>query len=176
VHIFLLTFSLLLTGLFIQTEFTYKVPDLRRLYEKSAKDKTTCEKLVKHLEQYKGYDPVILGFKAGAEGLMAKHAWSPYAKIKHLRTSAEIFQKVISKHPQVAEVRFLRYSLEFFIPRYLNMSGHLDEDKKVFLDSLFRYPKSDLDTDIYHTMRGFLLRHPDQLTEQEKKQLHNLKT
>jgi hypothetical protein len=176
VHIFLITFCFLLTGLFYQTEFTYQVPDLRRLYEKGAKDKAICEKLLKHLNQYKGQDPVVLGFKAGVQGMMAKHAWGPYAKIKHLRTSAEIFENVIKKHPQVAEVRFLRYSLEFFIPRYLNMSGHLDEDKKIFLNSLFRYPKSDIDADIYQTIRGFLLRHPEQLTEQEKKQLHNLKT
>lgn len=175
-HILLLTISFLLTGLFFQSEYTYKVPDLRHLYEKSAKDKATCEKLITHLNQYKGQDPVVLGFKAGVEGMMAKHAWSPYAKIKHLRTSADIFEKVIKKHPQVAEVRFLRYSLEFFIPSYLNMSGHLDEDKKIFLESLFRYPKSDIDAEVFNSIRGFLLRHPDQLTEQEKRQLYNHKT
>ena len=175
-HIFLLTLSLFITGLFFQPEYTYKVTDLLKLYEKGAKDKATCEKLVMHLNNYNGHDPVVWGFKAGAEGMMAKHAWSPYAKIKHLRTSAEQFDEIIKKHPQIAEVRFLRYSLEFFIPRYLNMSEHLDEDKKIFLNSLFHYPKSDIDADIYQTIRSFLLRHPDQLTEQEKKQLHNLKT
>lgn len=171
----LLTLSLTITTLFYQIEYTYRVPDLRKLYEKGAKDKATCEKLVSHLNQYKGQDPVVLGFEAGVQGMMAKFVWSPYTKIKHLRTSAELFDQVVKKHPQVTEVRFLRYSLEFFIPRYLNMSEHLDEDKKIFLDSLFRYPNSDIDADVYRTIRGFLLRHPDGLTEPEKKQLHNLK-
>ncbi|MGV3585666.1 MAG: hypothetical protein ACO1OF_01590 [Adhaeribacter sp.] len=174
-HLLLLTLSLTFISFFLQTEYTYRVQDLRRLYEKGTKDKATCEKLVHHLKQYKGQDPVVLGFEAGVQGMMAKHAWSPYAKIKHLRTSAQIFEEVINRHPQVAEVRFLRYSLEFFIPRYLNMSEHLDEDKKIFLDQLFRYPNSSLDADVYRSIRGFLLKHPDQLTEQEKKQLYNLK-
>ena len=171
----LFTLCLTFTSFFFQFDNTYQVPELRRLYEKGAKDKPTCEKLMVHLNNYKGQDPVVLGFVAGTQGMMAKHAWGPYYKIKHLRTSAELFEKVIEKHPKVAEVRFLRYSLEFFIPRYLNMSDHLDEDKKIFLNSLFRYPDSDIDADVYRTIRGFLLRHPDQLTEQEKKQLYNLK-
>ena len=174
-HLLLFTLSLTLTSFFLQTEYAYRVPELRRLYEKGAKDKPTCEKLLVHLNNYKGQDPIVLGFAAGTQGMMAKHAWSPYAKIKHLRTSAELFDQIVKKHPQVTEVRFLRYSLEFFIPHYLNMSEHLEEDKEVFLDSLFRYPNSDIDADVYRTIRGFLLRHPDGLTESEKKQLYNLK-
>jgi len=146
------------------------------LYEKSTKDKATCENLVKHLQKYKGQEPIVKGFEAGVQGMMAKYAWSPYYKIKYLRNSAQIFDEVIKKNPQVAEVRFLRYSLEYFIPRYLNMSSHLDEDKKIFLNSLLRYPKSDIDAEAYQTIRAFLQRHPEQLTEQEKKQLSNLKT
>ena len=175
-HIILLALSLFLTSFTFRSEYTYHVHDLRLLYEKSAKDKATCEKLIKHLDNYKGQDPVVRGFRAGTHGMMAKYAWSPYYKIKHLRTSATLFEEVILKNPQVAEVRFLRYSLEYFIPKYLNMSGHLDEDKKIFLDSLFRFPKSDIDAEVYKIMRAFLQRHPDQLTDHEKKQLKNLKT
>ncbi|WP_146895882.1 hypothetical protein [Adhaeribacter aerolatus] len=151
------------------------MPDLRRLYEKGAKDEATCERLARHLHNYKGQDPVVLGFRAGTQGMLAKFAWGPYAKIKHLRTSSQLFDEVIKKHPLVAEVRFLRYSLEFFIPRYLNMSHHLEEDKKIFLNSLFRYPNSDIEADVYQAIRHFLLKHPEGLTEQEKKLLYNLK-
>ena len=175
-HILFLACSLVITSFIFQFENSYKIHDLRQFYEKSAKDKATCEKLIKHLNNYKGQDPVVRGFGAGAQGMMAKYAWSPYYKIKYLHTSAQQFEEIIKQHPQVAEVRFLRYSLEYFIPRYLNMSSHLDEDKKVFLDSLFRYPKSDIDGEVYQIMRTFLQRHPDQLTEQEKKQIQNLKT
>lgn len=174
-HQIILSLCLTFTSLLFQPDYTYQVPALRQLYARSAKDKVTCEKLARHLGNYKGQDPVVLGLAAGVQGLMAKFAWSPYTKLKHLRTSSEQFEKIISKHPRVAEVRFLRYSLEFFIPRYLNLSEHLTEDKKVFLESLRQYPHSDLDPEIYQTMRNFLLRHPEGLTEAEKKQLANIK-
>ncbi|WP_026463773.1 hypothetical protein [Adhaeribacter aquaticus] len=175
-HILLLSISLLITGfLFEERNETYKVHDLRTMLEIAAKNKEACEKLIKHLDGYNGKDPVVLGFEAAAHGIMAKHAWSPYYKMRYLRTSAKMFEEVIKEHPQVAEIRFLRYTLEYFIPRYLNMSEHMDEDKKVFLMSLLRYPNSDLDGEIIQNMRRFLLKHPDNLTEQEKKQLNNIK-
>jgi hypothetical protein len=175
VPILLLSLFFLLTGLLFQSESTYKVADLRHFLEKSAQDRASCERFVAHLESYRGKDPVVLGFGAAAQGIMAKHTWSPYAKLKYLRLSAEQFEKVMAAHPQVAEVRFLRYTVQFFIPRYLNLSDNLEEDKKVFLASMLAYPKSNLDAEAIQIMRRFLLRHPEHLTEQEHKLISNLK-
>jgi hypothetical protein len=175
VPILLLSLFLLLTGLLFQSENSYKVHDLRHFLEKSAQDRAACERFVAHLENYRGKDPVVLGFRAAAQGVMAKHAWSPYHKIKYLRTSALLFEEVMKAHPQVAEVHFLRYTVQFFIPRYLNMSDNLYEDKKVFLVSMLAYPKSDLDAEAVQIMRLFLLKHPEHLTEQERKLISNLK-
>ncbi|MGV3504117.1 MAG: hypothetical protein ACO1O1_10440 [Adhaeribacter sp.] len=177
----LLSLFLLFTGLLFrsedlfQSENSYKVHDLRHFMESSAKDKEVCERFVKHLGNYKGKDPVVLGFEAAAQGVMAKHAWSPYYKLKYLHHSAQLFEKVMKQHPQVPEVHFLRYTVQFFIPRYLNLSDNLEEDKKVFLPSLLAYPKSELDAEAVQIMRRFLLRHPEHLTEQELKLITNLK-
>ena len=177
----LLSFILLFNGYLFQSEDlfqsenSYKVHDLRHFMEKSAKDKEVCERFIKHLGKYPGKDPVVLGFEAAAQGVMAKHAWSPYHKIKYLRTSALLFEQVLKAHPQMAEVHFLRYTVQFFIPRYLNMSDNLLEDKKVFVASMLAYPKSDLDAEAVHLMRLFLLKHPEHLTEQERKLISNLK-
>lgn len=143
--------------------------------EKSAKDKEACERFVAHLANYRGKDPVVLGFRAAAQGVMAKHAWSPYYKLKYLRLSAQQFEQVLQVHPKVPEVRFLRYTVQFFIPRYLNLSHNLDEDKKVFMESLQAYPNSNLDAEAAQIMRRFLLKHPEHLTEQELKFITNLK-
>jgi hypothetical protein len=116
-----------------------------------------------------------MGFGAAAQGVLANHAWSPYYKLKYLRTSAQMFEQVLKAHPGVAEVHFLRYTVQFFIPRYLNLSNNMDEDKKVFMASLLAYPKSGLDTEAVQIMRRFLLRHPEHLTEQEVKLISNLK-
>lgn len=173
--ILLLTIFFFFTGFLFQSENSYKVHDLRHFLEKSAKDRAACERFVAHLDSYRGKDPVVLGFVAAAQGVMAKHAWSPYYKIKYLRTSALLFEQVIKNHPNVAEVHFLRYTVQFFIPRYLNMSDNLLEDKKVFIASMMNYPKSDLDAEALQIMRLFLLKHPEHLTEQERKFISNMK-
>jgi hypothetical protein len=176
VQILLIINSLFLFNFIFPPDYSYKVNELRQLYEQGAKNRAVCEKLIKHLSNYQGQDPVVLGFRAASHGVMAKHAWSPYHKLKYLRTSAQLFEEVIKAHPDVPEVRFLRYTIEFYIPRYLQLSGHLQEDKRIFWQSLVQYPGSGIDAEIFQHIRDFLRRHPDQLTEQERKQLHNLKT
>ena len=171
----LLSLTFIFTSFIFQVENSYKVHDLRQHLEKGAKDKDACERFVAHLARYKGKDPVVLGFTAAAQGIMAKHAWGPYAKMKYLRSSSQLFERVISQHANVPEVHFLRYSIEFFVPKYLNMSEHLAEDKKIFLKSIFEFPNSGIDAEARQIMLRFLQKHPEDLTEQEKKQLNNVK-
>ncbi|PSR52220.1 hypothetical protein AHMF7605_01130 [Adhaeribacter arboris] len=169
---------LLLTGLlfyqfFFQTEFTYKPAELRKVYFQAAKDKNAYEQLAQQLAQYKGNDVLIQGFQAGIEGVGAKYASGLYAKLKHVRSSARAFEEVIKKDPRNPEVRFLRYTIEYHVPRYLLMSGHLQDDKKVIFSSLLTYPRSGMDADAFKIMREYFLR-GDHSTNDEKKQLRNL--
>jgi len=175
VPVFLLSLTFFLSGFISQVENSYKVHDLRRFFYEAADNKNKCEALVAHLSKYRGSDPAVYGYKAATQALMADHAWSPYYKIKYVRNAAQLFAEIIKKSPQVTEVRFLRYSMEYYIPRYLNMSGHLQEDRSVILKSLFRYPQSDLDPEIFRRIKDFLLKNDDHLTEQERKQVANLK-
>ncbi|MDQ4141788.1 MAG: hypothetical protein M3142_14865 [Bacteroidota bacterium] len=169
---------LLLTGLlfiysFFQTEFTYKASDLRKIYYQAAKDKNTYEQLSRHLAQYKGNDVLIQGFQAGIEGVGAKYASGLYAKLRHVRSSAQAFEKVVKKDPGNPEIRFLRYIIEYHVPRYLLMSGHLEDDKKVIFNNLLTYPGSGIDAEAFKIMRDYFLK-GDHSTAEEKKQLRNL--
>ncbi|MDQ3290031.1 MAG: hypothetical protein M3Q05_01955 [Bacteroidota bacterium] len=169
---------LLLTGLFFlnflyQTDYTYKASDLRKIYYQAAKDKKTYERLAEHLAQYKGNDVLIQGFQAGIEGVGAKYASGLYAKIRHVRNSAKAFEEVVKKDPNNPEIRFLRYTIEYHVPRYLLMSGHLHDDKKVIFSSLLTYPRSGMDAEAFKIIREYFLR-GDHSTAEEKKQLRNL--
>ena len=170
---------LLLTGLlfifsFFQTDFTYKPSDLRRIYFQAANEKHAYEQLAPHLAKYKGNDVLVQGFQAGIEGVGAKYASGLYSKLKHIRNSAQAFEKVISKDPTNPEVRFLRYTIEYHVPRYLLMSGHLQDDKKIILNSLLAHPRSGVDPEAVKIMRDYFLRGNHSNTD-EKKQLRNLR-
>lgn len=170
----LLLISLLFINTLFQNNLTYKISDLRKVYYQASKDRNAYDQLHQHLDNYKGTDLVVQGFRAGLEGMGAKYAWGPYAKLRQVRNSARLFEEILTKDPNNAEVRFLRYTVEYYIPRYLLMSGNLQDDKKVIFTNLLAYPKSRLDAESFKTMRDYFLK-GNHSTEDEKKQLRNLK-
>ena len=170
----LLSFSLVFVPMAQETD-AYRHSVLLNFYQKSAKNESLADDFHALMEKYKGKDPLKLGYKAVSNAVMAKHTWSPYAKLKYLRTSGQIFEQAVALDKQDPEVRFLRYSIEFFVPRYLNMSGHLQEDKKIFLSAMLRHPRSGMPVESLKIMKDFLLRHPEHLTGDEREQVSNLK-
>ena len=157
------------------TSEVYKVSELRHYYQKASKNAETGQSFHKFMAGYEGKEPIIIGFKAVSEAVMAKYAWSPYSKLKHLKTASALFDQAVMLDAENPEIRFLRYTVEYYIPRYLNMSSHIEQDKKMVVESLLKYPKSGLDAETYRLMRDFLL-NANHLTEQEKQQLRITKT
>jgi len=161
-------------GITLGTTEVYRVDELRSYFQKATKCAETGQAFHKFMAEYEGQEPRILAFKAASEAVMAKYTWSPYSKMKHLKTSATIFDEAVSLDADDPEIRFLRYTIQYYIPRYLNMSGNMEEDKRIVLNSLMKYPKSGLDAEPGKIMRDVLLK-GDHLTEPEKQQLRALK-
>nr|WP_255709855.1 hypothetical protein [Pontibacter harenae] len=148
----------------------YNLNKLRVQYLEASKDSEVGKKFNKLMHDYKGQDPVVMAYRAASDATMAKYVWNPYSKLKHLKTSAAGFKEAVAMSPNNAEIRFLRFTVEHYVPRYLDMSGHLDEDKKIIISSLRNHRKAGLDPDFARTMRDFLLT-KDHLNEEEKVQL-----
>jgi len=170
---YLLSILFFLTS-FQQGQNPYAHQALLNYYQDAAKDEKIAERFHDLMGKYRGKDPVILGYKAVSNAIMAKHVWSPYSKIKHLKASSQVFEQAVAESPKNAEVRFLRYSIENYIPRYLNMSSNLEDDKKVFMAALLRHPKSGIPPESIKIMRDFLLR-KDLVTGEERRQVENLR-
>lgn len=170
----LLLYTFLFFGLVANTANYYKVSDLRTYLQKAGKDEDAGQEFNKLMANYNGKDPVVLGFKAASEGVMAKYAWSPYAKLKHLRTSADLFEEALKPDKNNPEVCFLRMAIEFYIPRYLGMSENIENDKRIVLAHLKAYPDSELDAEGFKMIRDHLVT-SDMLTDAEKAPLRNLK-
>jgi hypothetical protein len=153
----LLSFSLIIPSLHA-SDSRYAISQLRSLYPKASQEESTGRKFYEQMAAYKGSEPVVLGYKAVSEALMAKFVWSPYQKIKHVRNSGKIFQEALSQHPRHPEVRFLRYTVEYSVPRYLKMSEHLAEDRDLIADHLLRFPESGVDPEGFRLMSAFMLK------------------
>ena len=81
-------------------------------------------------------DPLYLGYFGATEALLAKHHWNPYKKLEYLAKSQKTLQIAISKSPNNLELRFLRFSIQHYLPSFLGQSKNIDEDKTVMLKEL----------------------------------------
>ncbi|KAA6432282.1 hypothetical protein ACD591_20540 [Rufibacter glacialis] len=151
----------------------YAHSSLLAYYQTATKDEGIARKFITLMDNYQGRDPLKLGYKAVSHAIMAKHVWSPYAKMKYLRQSSQIFEEAVALDKHDPEVRFLRFSIENYIPRYLNMSNNLAEDKKVFMAAIMRHPRSGISSETVKIMRDFLVR-KDLLTKQEQQQMEKI--
>jgi hypothetical protein len=150
----------------------FSLRNLRSIYPRASADEALSQKFYQQMATYRGNDPVVLGYKAVSEAIQAKYVWSPYNKLRHVRNAKKIFQLALSKHPYHPEVRFLRYTMEYSIPKYLKMSEHLEEDRRLIVENLLRYPASDIDREGFNLMRDFMIA-GDHLASFEKEKLKN---
>jgi len=151
----------------------YRLPDLRAQYLEASQDSDAGKRFYQLMSGYEDNNPVVLAYKAVSEAIMAKHVWNPYMKMKHLNKSSEIFEQAVQLDSQHPEIRFLRFTVEHYVPRYLNMSKNLEEDKAQIIAGLQRHPKSGLTTEMARNMRDFMLS-KDHCTQEEKQKLKSL--
>ncbi|RIJ42579.1 hypothetical protein [Pontibacter oryzae] len=152
----------------------YKVSELRGEYLQASKDEQAADRFHKKMSAYKEKEPLVLAYKAASEAVMAKYVWNPYSKLKQLRASAAIFEEAVALDANNPEIRFLRFTVEHYVPRYLNLSAHVEEDKRIVINSLKAHPKSGMSVELARTMRDFLLT-KDHCTEEERNTLQKIK-
>ncbi|MGF1534523.1 MAG: hypothetical protein ACFCUI_12530 [Bernardetiaceae bacterium] len=111
---------------------------LRYDYVAAVHDKDLAELHYQKLEQMAEQNALMLAFWAGFEALVAKHKWNPYDKLKLLNAAMQKFDRAVAADPNQAEIRFLRFSVEHYLPDFLKKQNHLEEDRRIifqFFDS-----------------------------------------
>lgn len=166
----LLLIIILYSPAFSASDRAYSLSNLRAFYPKASAEEKIGRQFYDHLASYEGDNPVVRAYQAVSEAVMAKFVWSPYQKLKYLGTSKAMFQDIFARHPDNPEVRFLRYTVEFSIPRYLKMSEHLAADRAFVARHLLRHPNSGIDKEGFVLMRNFML-NGGHLTPAEKARL-----
>ncbi|MEM7162299.1 MAG: hypothetical protein AAF487_07635 [Bacteroidota bacterium] len=133
-----------------------KVAGIRNtFYALTLDSENTAEKL-EELRQIKERNGLMTAYEAAMEALMAKVAWNPLSKIGHVKKSQEIFDKAIEMDPRNVEIRFLRFSVEWHIPRWLGYSKNLQSDKDFIMNRYTEFDTSCLSQDMLNFINRFL--------------------
>ena len=137
-----ITIQILLLSVSSRANNLYSISEVRALYGKGVDDAGAAKKLMQLLSPLTSADPLLFAYKGGAEALEAKHAWNPYTKLNYLSKSMSTLDQAIKVDPENAEIRFIRFSIQYHIPQFLGYSKNLDEDAHMIAENFFQLKKS----------------------------------
>jgi len=150
-------YSILLFSLFFLNPLVASSMDmytLRREYIEALNDEKKTNDLLAQLSKKDITDPVLIGYRGALEALKAKHAFNPYNKINFLRKSQQTLEKAISMSPDNIEIRFLRFSINHFLPAFLRMTQDMHADREVIVKN---FKTSEVDQEVRESIGKFMI-------------------
>lgn len=111
----------------------YDVKQARKDFFNALKSKEQAELFCHNLKNASGQGALMLAYYGSAQAIMAKHAWNPYSKIQYVRKGLKDLVTAVNRSPESLEVRFLRFSIEYYTPSFLGLSKHQEEDAQKIL-------------------------------------------
>jgi tetratricopeptide (TPR) repeat protein len=152
IKIFLFTFSLLSLSAKAQT-----ISEIRVQYGVALEDSRKAEALLESLGNINNPDPLLLAYRGAAEALIAKHALNPYKKLDYLDRAMKTLKEAIVSAPNDPEIRFLRFTIQYYVPAFLGYSKNLDEDKSVIVKN-FSSMKSSYTAELFQGVGEFMIK------------------
>lgn len=132
------------------------VEDIRKGYYEAVYDSKRTDELYSQLKKVKSSDPLVQAYIGSLEALKAKHARNPYYKLSYLAQFDKTIRAAVKKAPDNLEIRFLRFSVQYYVPEFLGYSKEMQEDKQkiVYLITQKKYSEDErgLVKKVYHFM------------------------
>ncbi len=100
---------------------------------------------------------IIEAYRGAAWALRAKIAWNPMVKLSYLKKSQKTLEVSVGKDSSNLEIRFIRYSIQFHLPRYLGMSNEMEEDFSLIKSNLINYASPELPPDVAQFIVKFVI-------------------
>ncbi|MBD1363924.1 hypothetical protein IDJ77_08900 [Mucilaginibacter sp. ZT4R22] len=135
-------------------------PDLRVIRKQllsALESKKTTDSLYNSLGAIKDRPALINAYMGTLEALKAKHAWNPYYKIKYLNDSEKTFKTAVATDPHNIEIRFMRFSIEHNVPKFLGYTKNLVADREEIIKQVNAKYYTSADKTLVKTIIKFLL-------------------
>lgn len=126
----------------------YSLQQIRSDFYLSTLDYKFAFPLIENLNEIHNPNALILAYRGATEAMLAKPGWNIFKKIGYLKQSRDSFEEAVKRDKDDIEIRFLRLSVEYHIPRYLGLSENLQEDKKVIIQNAHLFREKQLPVEI----------------------------
>ncbi len=114
------------------------------------------------------YPAIALAYKAGVIALRSKHAFWPFSKMSYLNESMDIFAEAIDDDPNNLEIRFMRFSILYYVPGILGYDEEEEKDLNKVFELLLNKDFSTIDFELQEGMAEFLIESDLLTVEQER--------
>jgi len=143
----MMKFILYISVLFISyqsignSQATSKMRDLFTKVDQDEKYNTQLKNLTDSATEK---TPIAYGYKALYYFMNAKYVFWPTDKLSNFSTGKSYLEQVIKLYPNEAELRLIRYSVQYNVPSLLNYSHNMEEDKKILQRAAFHSKYEDI--------------------------------
>ncbi|MGH2622769.1 MAG: hypothetical protein ACRDE7_03810 [Sphingobacterium sp.] len=142
--------------LFASSELKSQSLDLNAVrsdFNKGVKDEILCEKYLKVLEE-QADNPTERGYAAAFHMFMAKHTSNPIKKMSFFKNGKNKLEKELASNPGNVELRFIRLSIQYHIPKYLGYHDDINSDKDFIVNNLYKLNDEFAKEQIYKYLKG----------------------
>jgi len=121
---------------FIPIGFGQSIHQIRESFHEAVLNPSTSEEFHALVSDMRDKPPVIKAYHAVSEALLAQVLWNPFSKLKQVIKYDKMITQAVLEDPGNIEIRFLRLAVEYNLPAFLGMSGHLQEDVALIVSNL----------------------------------------
>lgn len=130
--------------------------EVRKQFHAAVIDPEQVESYYSFIIEVKDTLPTYLAYKAAAEAMMAQNIWNPLGKFSRVSRFDNLIQEAIEKDPKNLEIHFLRFAIQYHLPRFLMMSKHLEEDRDFIVENLWQCQELNLDSNFERYITYFM--------------------
>lgn len=133
---------------FIYQEGNSELIKIRNLYEQSVVKEESHLKLTVLLLTNKSENTLLIGYKAANIMIGANYVFNPITKWNKFNKGKKLLELAIEKEPNSIEIRYIRFTIQTNLPKFLRYSSHLNRDKEFLINQLALMSDKDLRTRI----------------------------
>ena len=90
-------------------------------------------------------NPLFTAYLAASMALQARETWNPMSKISYVGKYRQLIKEAIENDMENLEIRFLRYAIEFNLPKLIRSESLMDEDKKQISSGIHEIDSFEVD-------------------------------
>jgi len=135
---------------------------VRNDFNKGVKDEDLCKRHLEALEE-NADSPVERGYAAAFHMFMAKHTSNPFKKMSYFKDGKNKLEKELKSNPNNVELRFIRLSIQYHIPKYLGYHNEIESDKDFVMNNLYKMSDKFTKEKIYKYLKGANMYTQDEL-------------